>query len=428
YAAGGVLPLATGFGRSPQRRGQPNKRLLCRTLRVNKGFLNPANNMYQAQATAILAEMAQDPARSAYGGLIIPSVLVTHPDGTQTPWVSELGLSEREYLISVLRAACYVLICSLTGTRDSEIQEMERDTVTVADGLNAITSVQSKGRVRNANGQTRTWWAPKPVTRAVEVLSKVSPHRTHLFARDAENAGSYDPNRDIQRLIDFINGDPATRPGRGHGLGLAPIADAETNDINATSLRRSLSVYAVTKPGAELGLGIQLGHSAWRLVSGYASDGSQTAISHMDGTRKAILREQAADLLTSDTPVAGVPAGDIQAFRAQIITDPERAARLADQVADRLHIGLTNDCMFNKATSGCGPDGPHLADHYCIGEDCANSLYRPVHAPLIANAIERIDNVLNGLRGNPDLLDSMRRNRANLARLRRELTTPEGTG
>lgn len=427
YAAGGVLPLATGFGRTTQARGQPNRRLLCRILRVNNNFLNPANRMYKVRATEILAEMAQDPARSTYGGLITPTVLVTHADGSRTPWISELGLGEREYLMSVLRAACYVLICSLTGTRDSEVQDMERDAVTVADGLNAITSVQTKGRVRNASGQTRTWWAPKPVTKAVEVLNRVSPHPTHLFARDSENAGSYDPSRDIQRLIAFINGDPVTRPGRGRGLGLDPIVDADSNDINATSLRRSLSVYAVTKPGAELGLGIQLGHSAWRLVSGYASDGKQTAISHMDGTRKAILREQAAELLASDTLVAGVPADDIQAFRAQIITDPERAARLADQVADRLHIGLTNDCMFNKSTSGCGPDGPHLADHYCIGDDCANALFRPVHVPLITNTIERIDDVLNGSRGNPDLLDSMRRNRANLARLRRELTTTEDT-
>ncbi|MEO5665921.1 MAG: hypothetical protein ABIR39_21840 [Nocardioides sp.] len=425
HASGGVLPLATGFGRSPQPRGTPNLRLLCRTLRVNDNFLNPAHNMYKPEAAQMVADMAADPTRSTYGGLLTASVTVTHEDGRTTPWVSEVGLGEHEYLISALRGACYVIIASLTGTRDSELQDMERDAITVADGLHAITSVQTKGRVRNAEGQTRTWWAPKPVTRAVGVLGQVSPHPTHLFARSATNVGTYNPTRDIGRLIDFINDDPAHRPGRGHGLALTRIANIADTGVHATSLRRSFSVYAVTKPGAELGLGIQLGHSAWRLVSGYASDGRQRAIKHMDGARRAVLRDEAMQLITGDTPLAGTPAADILNFRAQIVTDPERAARLADQVADRLHLGLSNDCMFNPATSGCGTDGPHLTDHYCIGDDCANALFTPNHTPVITNAIERIDLALDNPRGHPDLNTRMRRDRQNLARLRRELTPAE---
>ncbi len=425
HADGGILPLATGFGRSPAQRGTPLTRLLCRTLRINDNFLNPAHTGYQPEATRIIEEMAADPTRSTYGGLITPTVRVTHANGDETPWVSELGQGELEYLISALRAACYVIIACLTGTRDSEIQDMQRDALTEADGLPAISSVQTKGRVRNADGERRTWWAPRPVIRAVDVLQQLSPHPTHLFARSATNAGDYNPTRDIRRLIDFINGDPATRPGRGHGLALDPIEAVNDDAIHATSLRRSFSVYAVTKPGAELGLGIQLGHSAWRLVSGYAADGRQRATSHMDQTRRQILREQATTLITGTSPVAGAPATDIHNFRAQIVADPERAARLAEQVADRLHLGITNDCMFNPATSGCGADGPHLADHYCIGEDCANALYRRPHVPLIEDTIARLDQALDRPRGNPDLLASMRRTRENLARTRRQLLAQE---
>lgn len=424
-AAGGVMPLATGFGRSPQPRGAPNTRLLCRALRINDNFLNAAHNMYQPDAVRTIAQLADDPARSAYGGLIAPTVMVTHANGHQTPWISEYGLGEHEYLIAALRAACYVIIACLTGTRDSEIQDMQRDALTEADGLPAITSVQTKGRVRNAQGERRTWWAPKPVTRAVEILQQISQHPTHLFARSATNAGDYNPTRDIRRLIDFINDDPGTRPGRGHGLALEPIEAVQDDSIHATSLRRSFSVYAVTKPGAELGLGIQLGHSAWRLVSGYAADGRQRAVSHMDKARREILRKEATTLITGTAPVAGGPAADIHNFRAQIVTDPERAARLADQVADRLHLGITNDCMFNPATSGCGVDGPHLADHYCIGDDCLNALFRRPHLPIIEDNIARIDQALDDNRGNPDLLDSMRRNRESLARTRRQLLTED---
>lgn len=81
--------------------------------------------------------------------------------------------------------------------------------------------------------------------------------------------------------------------------------------------------------------------------------------------------------------------------------------------------------MFNPATSGCGTDGPHLTDHYCIGDDCANALFTPNHTPVITNAIERIDLALDNPRGHPDLITRVRRDRQNLARLRRELTTAE---
>jgi hypothetical protein len=378
----------------------------------------------------MITELADNPSRSTFGGLHTPSVLVTHDDGSMSPWISEIGLGEYEHLISILRGACYVVIASLTGMRDGEIQEMQRSTVTEANGLLAIRSVQSKGRSHYPRGQKRAWWAPKPVQRAVEVLLRVSPHPTHLFARSASRAGPstaghYDPTRDIRRLVEFINGDPSERPGRGRGLGLEPILPPKDGSISATSLRRSYSVYSVTKPGAELGLGIQLGHSAWRLTSGYASDSKQRAVIQMNDDRRAILREEAISLITGSAPIAGMPAADVLNFRAQIVTDPERAARLTDQIADRLHLGLTNDCMFNPSTSGCGADGPHLADHYCIGEECANALYRPVHLPVITNAIERIDRVLDNPRGHPELRESMQRTRAGLSRIQRQLVEQE---
>lgn len=270
YADGGVLPVSTGFGRTSER-GAPLTRFLCRSLQVNDNFLNPAHNGYRTEATRVIEAMLKDPRRHAFGGLVDPTVLVTHADGSTTPWISEYGLGEHEYLISALRAACYVIIASLTGMRDSEIQDMTRETLTEADGIPAIDSIQTKGRVRNAQGQRRTWWAPKPVITAVEVLQQITPHATHLFARSTANPpGAYNPTRDIRRLINFVNDDPTTRAGRGHGLSLTTIQDVDENAVHATSLRRSFSVYAVTKPGAELGLGIQLGHSAWRLTTGYA--------------------------------------------------------------------------------------------------------------------------------------------------------------
>src|SRR3712207_8395303 len=54
---------------------------------------------------------------------------------------------------------------------------------------------------------------------------------------------------------------PYTTLFRSAGLALRRIEVTGSDGINAVTLRRSFAVYATTKPGAELGLGIQLGHS-----------------------------------------------------------------------------------------------------------------------------------------------------------------------
>lgn len=419
-ASGGKVPLHTGFGRNPGRRGEPNTALLCRLLGIHSSIFYPANHSYSQEVVDQLAAAAVDPDRGVLGGLVEPSVLITHEDGTRTPWVAEIGLGETERLVSVLRAACYVIIGCLTGMRDGEIQELRRDSVTTRDGLPALASIEHKGN-ESLEGEAREWWAPQPVIRACEVLAAVSPHPDYLFARNASNAGCYDGDRDLPRLVAFVNGEPETRLGRGSGLGLKAIEMTGSESINAVTLRQSFAVYATTKPGAELGLGIQLGHSAWRMTSGYFSDGQQQAVKHLDAVRKGVLREQAAELILGTAPVAGPAARRITEFRAQVIADPSRADHIADTVGDRLHFGLTNDCMWNVATSGCGTDRPHLGDHICIGLDCSNALLRQVHTLVLHDGIARIDAYLDQEKGNADLRAIKQKDRANLVRVLRDL-------
>lgn len=419
-ARGGLLPLHTGFGRTNHHRGEANTTLLQRLLGVNATILKRAHHQYMPEAAALIQRAASDAARATYGGLHVPTVGVSHPDGTRSKWIEELGLHESEHLESVLRGACYVLIASLTGMRDSEIQELTRDSATTKDGINALRSIQHKGNDAT-EGERRAWWAPQPVLRTVDVLARLASHDSYLFARRKDNAGAYAPSRDIARLIAFINDDPAHRPGRGRGLGLEHIAIPKGQAINATSLRRAFSVFATTRPGAELGLGIQLGHSAWRMTTGYMSDGQQRVVRIMDDERKRVLHRDAAALLQDDSPVAGPAAHHVTGFRAQIIANPDRANRLTATLAERLHLGLTNDCMWNPATSSCGGDRPKLGDHVCVGVDCTNALLRPAHVGVITSAIDRIDTYLDEQRGHPALIEQMRRDRANLARIRREL-------
>jgi hypothetical protein len=263
---GGKVPLHTGYGRYRSVCGEPNVTMLCRRLGITRSIFNRDHACYRPQAEVLLAEMAADPGRREYGGLWTPRVTVRHADGTDRPWIDELGLAELELLVSILRGAAYTLLASLTGMRDSELQQLTRDTAIVADGLPALQGLQFKGAA-TPDGRARSWFGPPPVFRAIDVLAAVSPHPRYLFARSATNAGSYCPQQDIARLIAFVNTNPQHRHGRGHGLGLQPIQPTPTANVNQITLRRSFSVYAAQYPGAELGLGIQLGHAALRAVS-----------------------------------------------------------------------------------------------------------------------------------------------------------------
>jgi len=161
------------------------------------------------------------------------------------------------------------------------------------------------------------------------------------------------------------------------------------------------------------------------MTTGYMSDGQQQAVRLMDDDRKRVLQRDAATLIHSNTPVSGPAAHHITQFRAQVIADPNRADRVIATLAERLHLGIANDCMWNPSTSGCGSDRPKLSDHVCIGFDCTNALGRPAHLSVINNSIDRVDAFLGQQRGNPELIEQMRRDRTNLVRQRRELTAPD---
>jgi hypothetical protein len=427
--AGGRVPLHTGEGhRSSAQRGLANTNLLFRLLGLNASMTKSANRSYRQEAVDLIAEMAQDPARSAFGGLMEPRVQVTHPDGTVTPWIAELGMSEVLSLESVLRAACYVLIASLTGMRDSEIQSLTRDTVTTRAGLPALSGRQFKG-VSTPVGVERGWWAPAPIFRVIEVLAALSIHDTHLLARSAAKAvGAYRPARDIPRLIAFVNDEAAMRIGRGAGLGLARIHIDPKASINATSLRRSFSVFASTHPGAELGLGIQLGHAAWRMTTGYTTNDQQTLAKLMDADRVHLMRAQASALVVGTAPMAGRPSKSVLDLRAQVVADPGRAERIINVMAERLHLGTTNDCMFDAEVAACGPQGPFLGDHICSGINCGNALYQTDHAPALRVAIDRIDRFLERDRMHPSFIDRLKADRTRLAAVLSDLDQlDEGT-
>jgi hypothetical protein len=396
--AGGLIPLHTGFEHrgSPSARGEVNQTLLAKMAGIHPNCLRPSHRIYKPAIGTAVRLAAQDPATTILGGVLEPST--TTPSGAL--WAGEIGLGEAEYLTSVLRAACYVVIAALTGMRDSEIQGLRRDSRCTRDGLPALRSVQYKG-IDVTPGEARSWWAPPPVMAAVEVLAELSPHRTHLFARSAKSEFSdYAPARDIPRLLGFLSADPRQRPGRGAELGHERrmlVASFDRRgfgrpivEISQRSLRQSFSIWAARHPEAELGLGIQLGHASLRQTFGYATDRSEAAVRLLDDRRGAALEARTRDLLAG--PLAG-PAGKELSTLAEVLGEDEHEA-LVRAVGERLYVGLANDCVRNDARAACGPGIPQLHNHNCATLRCGNCLIGPVHAPIWREHAGQIDRAI----------------------------------
>ena len=417
---GGRIPLHTGMTQrgGTHIRGEANYNLLPRMIGIHPNCLRPKHRIYNPSLRALVDDAARNPDTSAFGGVFIPTT--TAPSGE--PWAGEVGLGEAEYLASVLRAACYVTIAALTGMRDSEIQTLERSSVCERDGIPALRSTQFKG-IDTPDGEQRAWWAPSPAIRAAHVLADLSLHPAFLFARRATDGFSdYAPYRDIRRLLGFLSADPETRPGRGEELGHErrmlvesferPGQGRPIVEINQRSLRQSFSIWAARHPEAELGLGIQLGHASLRQTFGYATDRTEAAVRLIDDARGDALRVRARDLLAG--PLAG-PAGEELGALAQVLSNEEHDG-LVKAVADRLYVGLANDCVRNDARAACGPGIPQLHNHNCATTRCGNCLIGPVHVPIWRDHADHLDKAIAATSQN-DLRERLLVERLNVGRV-----------
>ena len=428
FLAGGRVPLHTGFGKSGSMpRGTANLAMLCRLTGVSGNIFRRTHRTFRQRARD-LVEQAVTNGQGVLGGLIVPSVRVAGEGGVTGPWIDEVGMGEAEYLPSVLRGACYVIIACLSGMRDSEIQDLKRDAWRKRGELEVLSSRQYKGNGEFL-GMERDWWVPEQVVKCIDVLSQLS-HDEYLFARanraeDNANPTAYNPYRDIKRVIDFVNTNPQDRAGRGNGLGLETIAQSRGQSINATSLRRTFAVYAATYPGAELGLGIQLGHLGRRITSSYMSDGQQQAVRMLNESREELVRNQVDRLVNSNVPLAGEGSLPLRSVRVQIVTDPARAAQLRDQLAENYHLGITNDCMYRSALAACGDDGPHLANHFCAGSNCPNAVVHDGHAAALRAHIARLDNALDAPVLHPAFEASIRADRVDVVTMLETIDTKE---
>ncbi|WP_143740746.1 phage integrase family protein [Microbacterium sp. SZ1] len=414
---GGRVPLITAFGRNKKRtRGAPNLAMLRRKLNLSENITKPSHRAYNPEIRRTI-QRAVDEGQTEYGGLVECA-----PD---SPF-AEIGMDEAEYLPSVLRAACYVMIASLSAMRDSEIQAIRRGSVNRDLDVPEISSITFKHA--GVFGRPRTWWIPEVVTQATTALEQLTA-TNRVFARsgrrgDGGEDGEYRAQRDIRRLIDFANSPPERRPGRGRELHLSPIRLTPGHTINAMSLRRSFCVYAAAYPGMDIGIGIQLGHASLRVTGNYTRDRHHVASAVLDDERAKVVRRAVAELVYSEEAIGGPSGGRLMELRAQVVADPARAALLISRAAENYHLGATNDCAHREETAACGPGGPKLADRFCATGACPNAVVHAKHVAVLDHQIARADALLDTDGLHPGFEKNVRSGRAGMVKLRDEITGP----
>lgn len=420
---GGWIPLHTGVGRSRNERGTVNYRLLARLLGISENPFNRAHRYYDDHLVNRIQHAARQPDTALHGGLHRPTATFPAETG-DIAWNAELGTGETEHLTSVLRAAGYLLLAALTAMRDSELQDLGVDAVETADGLTALRSIQHKG-IRTPGGMGRHWYAPAPAVRAIEVLGRISPNQSKIFAR-SDGDSAYLPSRDVRRLIAFVNARPPERIGRGAELPLEPIT-LHGDMLNQQTMRRSFAVFAARYPEAELGLGIQLGHAALRLTAGYFLDSQQRAARLFDDDRRRVANELVHQLVNTPTEITGPGSEHLHELRALVVNNPERSQRLMDTLADRYHLGALNDCHYRPELSECGTDGPQLAEKRCATNQCGNAVITERHRGAWEQHLSDLDAALDGESLHPVLRQRLHQSRREVHEVIVNLSRPDKT-
>ncbi|GGP72265.1 hypothetical protein [Streptomyces abikoensis] len=295
-------------------------------------------------------------------------------------WVREAITEDRtdyiedgdlEQALRMVRAACYIFIAALTLMRDSELQEIERDSVVEFFGSPAIAS----RKVKHDESRPRLkWWIIEPVAQAVAVAERLSWHDSHIFATLAPPSGflpegtrgraGFDAFRDIDFFIENIN-NTVDRTG---------LESIPAGLVRPHMFRKTMAIITGQQPDGEIALGIQLKHAARRALANRVTAGYGKMDAHwakeFDNQLELAAARKLVELLKArrqGEPVAvGPGAARLHAGLDKVITTMDNDPVLQAQVADermqvsllrdefaQLHFGTINHCLWQASTAEC---------------------------------------------------------------------------
>lgn len=298
---------------------------------------------------------------------------VTRADGTIGPWRTQITREELDEELRMVRAACYVFVAAMSMMRDSEVQEITRDSLATHYGSPALVSRKTK---REPTRPERFWWIIEPVAEAIAVAEQLSWHPTHLFASidppskaEGISRAGFNAAFAIDYFMDRVN-------AAADRLGLQEIPDAH---VRSHMFRKTMSGIASREPDSEIALGLQLKHAARRALANRTTQAygkMDTAwIKEFDQQLEYAAGLKLVGLLKArrdgEAVAVGPGAARLHAGLDKVIavidTDPQLRAQIADERLEasllasefpELHLGTLNHCLFDAPQAECQNELP----------------------------------------------------------------------
>lgn len=291
------------------------------------------------------------------------------------PWRSQqIGVTEIRELVRLLTAACFILVCYLSGARPGEVLNLRRGCrhVDPETGELQIGGRRGKGRGRSNPGtdqaQQRSWTVVAPVHAAVGMLETLtdgdflfpaSPGRAGMPNRPSgvfpRSAGGI--NRDLELLVAWVN------TTFGDSDGALPIPPDPTRHIHAARFRRTLAYFIVRRRRGLVAAALQYGHVSTKVTLSYSGMADVGWLDDLALERLELVLEQADSdwgILQDGETVSGPSAADYRMrvgqaarFAGRVVNTPRGARRLLEQVDPNIHHGEGMTCVWRKETALC---------------------------------------------------------------------------
>lgn len=318
-----------------------------------------------------------------------PGVTSAVLPGCRTPWRGDMALGEIVEESNRLVIAAYIVVASLSGMRDSEIQAIKRGSLEiVTDDEGRVYRYRIHGETFKGHRRpsSRVWVVIEPVARAIQVLERLwEPlHREYgeirLFLRTDTKSGYHEffRARVNSALRNFLmesteifwprlrcTPEPMSEPTLSN-LMPQPIGPDGPWHLTSSQFRKTLAWYIANRPmGLAAGM-IQFGHASLQMFEGYAG-------TSRSGFRREVMSEAFAarvgDLVEhfkeshDGIYVAGPVAGELQAEFERIskqlgplegrVVDDRELRKLLRHRASRMRVGMLADCFFEPSRARC---------------------------------------------------------------------------
>ncbi|QSE87723.1 integrase SAM domain protein (plasmid) [Rhodococcus pseudokoreensis] len=334
-----------------------------------------------------------------------------------TPWKDQpIGLSEIGHLVRMLRTACFVTICYLSGMRGGEVLKLRRGCLS-EDEAGQLTLIgyaskgpDSTGTGTGPNDGERAWAVVSVVGTAVTMLESLtesqllfppSPKRKSsrpiISGRPLRNAVV---NADLADFITWVNNTFA-RPD-----GAMPIPPDQTKPVHASRFRRTLAHFVVRRPGGLIAAALQYGHISTKVTLAYAGEADTNWLDDLTIERLEMVIDQIDDdlmHLDDGEHVSGPSAEEyrrrlhqLTPFAGRVVDKVRNAERLLTSTDPSIHHGRGMTCVYRTETALCrarleperAADGPDESE---CRSACTNLAYTDRDVALLRERLIALD-------------------------------------